>query len=438
MAMKHASTTRPSLTAISFYTGAGGLDLGFEAAGFETLVAVENDPQARETLRINRPAWKQPDCGDALALRPDDLMKLAGVERGEIDALIGGPPCQPFSKSAFWAAGTTRRLNDPRARTLEAMLDFTEALLPRVLVIENVRGIAYREKDEAMQLIQERLAEINRRNGTAYETTVLYLHATNFGVPQLRERAFMIALRDGGSVLPPEAVSGTDGAPVPTAWDAIGNLRHAKDEIEQLKLSGKWADLLPSIPEGQNYTWHTDRGGGRPLFGWRTRYWSFLLKLAKQQPAWTIQASPGPSTGPFHWDNRLLSVAEMARLQTFPADYRFAGGYRSARRQIGNAVPPALAEAVAKRLAADLRGATYNRDLTLGVARLGPLPAPRKASAVPPAYDKLIGIHPAHPGTGKGPGAISRLSLSAAGANGGSEDANGNAADVSDEERAAA
>ena len=85
--------------------------------------------------------------------------------------------------------------------------------------------------------------------------------------------------------------------------------------------------LLPTIPEGQNYLWHTERGGGEPLFGWRRRYWSFLLKLAKDLPSWTIQAQPGPATGPFHWDNRRLSVREMARMQTFPDNVVIKGEY---------------------------------------------------------------------------------------------------------------
>jgi len=104
--------------------------------------------------------------------------------------------------------------------------------------------------------------------------------------------------------------------------------------------------LLKSIPEGKNYLWHTPRGAGEPLFGWRTRYWSFLLKLSKGQPSWTIQAEPGPATGPFHWRNRLLSIQELVRLQTFPDEYEIVGSRRSAQMQVGNAVPPFLAEQV--------------------------------------------------------------------------------------------
>lgn len=437
--MMSRSEASAKLTLISLYTGAGGLDLGFEAAGFSTKVAVELDANARATLLENRPAWKQPEQGDALKQDARDVLKLAGLKRRKVDALIGGPPCQPFSKSAFWAAGTTRRLDDPRARTLGVMLDLTEAILPRVLVIENVRGIAYREKDEAMKLVEERLAQINEFHGTSYTTTVCYLQATDFGVPQIRERAFLVAFRDGDSFEPPEPITG-EGRPRPvvTAWDAIGDLAPDRELAKKLATRGKWAKLLPSIPEGQNYLWHTDRGAGLPLFGWRTRYWSFLLKLAKERPAWTIQADPGPATGPFHWDSRLLSIAEMARLQSFPAGYKFAGDYRAARRQIGNAVPPALAEAVARRIAAMLLKRNYTSDLTLAVASCGRPPAAAKPAEVDAEFRALAGRHAAHPGTGKGPAALLRPLPDASIAERGGEDPDPHAINIGDEQRAAA
>src|SRR4029078_5650811 len=92
-----------------------------------------------------------------------------------------------------------------------------------------------------------------------------------------------------------------------TTWDAIGHLSN-REVDEPLAPAGKRAGLLPSSPEGNNYLWHTPRGGGKPLFGWRTRYWSFLLKLAKDKPSWTLQAQTGPATGPVHWPNRNPSV----------------------------------------------------------------------------------------------------------------------------------
>src|SRR5262249_18489369 len=111
---------------------------------------------------------------------------------------------------------------------------------------------------------------------------------------------------------------------------------------------------LPSIPEGENYLWHTARGGGMPLFGWRTRYWSFLLKLAKDRPAWTIQAQPGPATGPFHWTNRRLSSQELCRLQTFPDGLQFDCGRNDVQRMLGNAVPSLVAEVIAREIRGQL------------------------------------------------------------------------------------
>src|SRR5438034_362028 len=105
------------LTAISLFTGAGGLDYGFEAAGFRTAVAVDLDPRCCNTLRCNR-GWPVIER-DIASVPTEDLLSAAKLEPGEADVLIGGPPCQPFSKSGFWATGEAKRLADPRATTLE-------------------------------------------------------------------------------------------------------------------------------------------------------------------------------------------------------------------------------------------------------------------------------------------------------------------------------
>jgi len=406
---------KSKLRSLSLYTGAGGLDLGFEEAGFSPVACVERDEEARETLRRNRPRWNVLAEGDIANLTPRQVMRRAGLKKSELDLLVGGPPCQPFSKSAYWSGGTTRRLEDPRADTIGFMMDMVAVALPKVVVIENVRGIGYKDKDEGLELLRSRLRQINKASGTKYSLEIAYLQAAEYGVPQLRERAFMVAFRSGAEFVPPVPVTGPRTAvSVPTAWDALGKSVPSKKDLQSLSLRGKWADLIPSIPEGENYLWHTRRGGGLSIFGWRTRYWSFLLKLAKRQPSWTIQASPGPATGPFHWDNRLLSVSEMSRLQTFPRGYKFAGDYAAARRQIGNAVPPALAEAVARRVRSILCEEPYSTKLSLAVRPRPGVPLARQPSGVSSSYLHLVGDHGDHPGTGLGPAAMRLPAESAA------------------------
>lgn len=175
-----------------------------------------------------------------------------------------------------------------------------------------------------------------------------------------------------------------------------------EDDDPALSVRGKWAGLLPSIPEGENYLWHTGRGGGLPLFGWRRRYWSFLLKLAKRRPSWTLQAQPGPAIGPFHWKNRRLSARELCRLQTVPDDYRVTGTVAEVQRQIGNAVPAALAEVVARAMRRQLLGDGVEASSTLIPERRRPVPDAERVRPVSAEYRHLVGDHDDHPGTGRG------------------------------------
>jgi DNA (cytosine-5)-methyltransferase 1 len=175
-----------------------------------------------------------------------------------------------------------------------------------------------------------------------------------------------------------------------------------------LIVGGKWGDLLPAIPEGENYLWHTDRGGGRPLFGWRTRYWSFLLKLAKRLPSWTVQAQPGAAIGPFHWKNRRLTFHEMCRLQTFPDGLGIECGRTEMQRQLGNAVPSLIAEVLAREIRAQLLDRPIKAPLRLLPPRRVRVPPPEKVARLPAKYRKYIGKHEAHPGEGKGRMAILR------------------------------
>jgi DNA (cytosine-5)-methyltransferase 1 len=397
---------------VSLFTGAGGLDLGLEAAGFKPLLCIEIDSDSRETLRRNRPAWRLSEPGDIHQIEPQPLLRQVALKPCELTLLAGGPPCQPFSKSMYWTNGDAPRLRDPRARTLNAYFNVVEAMLPQVLLLENVRGLAFAGKDEGLSLIQRRLRTINREFGTAYRPQIITVNAAEYGVPQIRERIFILASIDGRQIeMPlPSHGPGSRKEPFLTAWDAIGDL-DVEPWPEDLNASGRWAGLLPAIPEGQNYLWHTPRNvanGGEPLFGWRTRFWSFLLKLAKNQPSWTIQAEPGPATGPFHWKSRLLSIKELCRLQTFPPDYVIVGSRRSAHRQVGNAVPSAMGEFLALEVRRQLFGERVRRSLRLLPKRQSICPPPEPVAPVGLEYLKLRADHQDHPGKGLGPAALLR------------------------------
>jgi DNA (cytosine-5)-methyltransferase 1 len=406
------SRAAKDLSVLSLFTGAGGLDLGLEAAGFEAALCVEVDEDSRATLKKNRPGWRLTDPGDIHALEPDDILRQAGLKPRQLRLLAGGPPCQPFSKSAYWSNGNGSRLQDPRSRTLRAYIRVVEAALPEVLLLENVKGLAYKNKDEGIRLLQRELAAINRRHGTSYALQEIHLNTAAYGVPQMRERLFLLATIDGRTLtLPPATHGNAEGLqPYRTAWDAIGHLDHETWPTE-LNATGRWASLLPSIPEGQNYLWHTPRNkakGSEPLFGWRTRYWSFLLKLAKNLPSWTIQAEPGPATGPFHWRSRLLSIEELCRLQTFPEGYEIVGTRLSAHRQLGNAVPSAIAELLGLEIRRQLFGERVRREVRLIPSARSDCPSPERRGRVPKQYLDLRGRHSDHPGTGLGPGARGR------------------------------
>jgi DNA (cytosine-5)-methyltransferase 1 len=344
------------------------------------------------------------------------ILKTAGLKVGEADVLIGGPPCQPFSKSGYWKHGDALRLKDPRADTLTEFLRVLAETKPRAFLLENVPGLAFDSKSEGLQHLIEGIEAVNQRAKTKYKVHWRVLNAADYGVPQIRERVFLIGARDGEPFMFPEPsffpseLATAAKQPYRTAWDALGDLPPDSDD-GSLVVAGKWGDLLPSIPEGQNYLWHTPRGRGQPIFGWRTRYWCFLLKLAKNRPSWTIQAQPGTAIGPFHWRNRRLTATELCRLQTFPDGLHFDGGRSKTQRLLGNAVPSLLTEVLAweiRRQLFGLRGKPRKLKL-LPIAR-DDLPEPEATALVPDTYSEFLGNHADHPGEGKGRGAAGRNS----------------------------
>jgi DNA (cytosine-5)-methyltransferase 1 len=408
---------------ISLYTGAGGLDLGLEIAGYRIAGCVEFDEDAKRTLRENRPEWQLADPGDVHEHDPHELLRIFGLKPGDAALVSGGPPCQPFSKSSLWVAGRTAGMDDPRSATLGAYIGIVEAALPAAMLLENVVGIrgvssprADRGDEPALKVISQELERINRQHGTSYVPHVLQFDAAVYGVPQHRERVFVFADREGNALEQPLATHAPQSDAerqgllrFANAWDAIGHLDEPMTGDRELVPTGFWADLLRSIPEGANYQWHTPRGGGEPLFGWRTKFWSFLLKLAKNRPAWTLQAMPGPATGPFHWRSRKLRIEEMARLQTFPTGYEIAGSYASARRQLGNAVPSAVGELLGLAIREAVFGEVIEQHLSLVPQLRDDCPRKHPIRPVPNKYLPLRADHRDHPGVGRGPGAMRRI-----------------------------
>lgn len=386
---------------LSMFSGAGGLDVGLEVAGFETVGCLEIDPTAQETLRQNRPDWPLLLDGDVLRaatnLTPADL----GLEIGELDLLAGGPPCQPFSMAAQWS-GEKKGMDDERAATVHGLLDLIEAFLPKAVLLENVLGFVQGKKS-ALPAIEARLLALRLKTGRDYKLHWKLVNAADYGVPQNRRRVILVILRDGFKWSWPEVTHAH--SPI-TTWMALSGLPKEKTYTPA---KGKWASLLPSIPAGTNYQWLTASGGGVELFGYRTKYWNFLLKLDPDQPSWTLPASPGPSTGPFHWDNRPLTPRECMRLQSFPDSWKLAGDARTQIKQLGNATPPRLSWVFGRAIASSLG---YKSTEVLPLPEPGNrrrrIPRPRP---VPNTFLSSIGEKPPHPGHGRGPaGAITRSS----------------------------
>jgi DNA (cytosine-5)-methyltransferase 1 len=237
-------------------------------------------------------------------------------------------------------------------------LDVLEETDPDAFLLENVPGFAYGVHREALDWVAERAER------AGYRCVWQVINAADYGVPQIRERFFMVGMKGANFSFPapthrdPESNTLFSGkTPV---WRTAGEVLSALDTEENASDSGHFAggrhhELLRLVPPGDNYLFFTaERGHSNPLFRWRSRYWSFLLKLSPDKPAWTIQARRSNNMGPFHWRNRILRIGEIKRLQTIPDDWALAGTIDQQWRQIGNAVPPQLAYHLAAALAEQL------------------------------------------------------------------------------------
>jgi DNA (cytosine-5)-methyltransferase 1 len=369
---REQSARRP-MTAISLFSGAGGLDLGCEQAGFQTRAAVESNPVAQQTLLANA-ATRLPRLtrealfSDIVTLNYDELLDAAALETGDVDLLHGGPPCTPFSKSGYWLA-YKRAGEDPKASLLDNYVDALRAIRPKAFLMENVYGLAYQNQNRA---ILNRFIAGVRAAGYSFDSKIVL--AADHGVPQIRQRLLCVGVRhdllDVAAELwrfdwPPDTHAGPHERRVErgeglrahvTASEALAGLAAEQNPPEpEETVDGTYARELRQVPPGENYLYFTaKRGHPQPQFKWRSRYWSFLLKLHPDRTSPTIQGQPGPWVGPFHWDSRRLRLGELKRLMTFPDDYIVCGNRRDQQLQLGNAVPPLLASRVADRIASEL------------------------------------------------------------------------------------
>lgn len=333
-------------TAVSLFAGAGGLDLGFSRAGFDLLWAIDSDPHAVATYKANLGdhivQGKLPDDGPPESLRPD--------------LVIGGPPCQGFSVIGRMDP------DDPRSRHVHSFLDVVERLEPRAFCLENVKALA---RGPRWKTVREAL--VQRARELEYRVELMVLSAVDYGVPQARERMFLVGVR-GGSPL----------CPVPTTKNNPRTVREALSTLPRLGEPGNdtatTAKVVPAAKPVMRPTAHRGsllfNGSGRPL--------------QLDGPAMTLPASMGGNATPIidqeeledgaspwvvDYHRRLLkggrprktapkrmrriSVEEAAALQSFPAHWEWRGPRGGRYRQVGNAVPPLLAECVA----ISLRGA---------------------------------------------------------------------------------
>lgn len=366
-----ASGEMPSLKALSFFSGAMGLDQGLEKAGIPLLLACEMDAACRRTITANRPDIAL--LGDIGKYSAQDVRTAAGLSaQDDIDLIVGGPPCQAFS-----TAGARRGFADSRGNALLQYVDMIEALRPRFAVLENVRGLLsapllhtpHAQRGEDWSPTTEGLSGgallhiLERLRKAGYAISFNLYNAANFGVPQSRERVIVICSRDGiplPHLMPTHSKEDAFGLP---AWrtlrDALDGLNpKAGDHVDfpedrlrfyRLLTEGQYWKHLPENLHREALRGSLDSGGGKT---------GFLRRLAWDKPSCTLVTSPNmPATDMCHpEENRPLSVQEYKRIQQFPDDWIMCGALTDQYRQIGNAVPVGLGEAVGRVILSRING----------------------------------------------------------------------------------
>lgn len=351
---------------ISLFSGAMGLDIGMGKAGLNVVIGQDFDAACVETMKAN---GHNVLGGDIRGIQPETILEMTGLHRGEPFMICGGPPCQPFS-----TAGKRLGINDPRGSLFMEFIRMIDYIRPRFFVMENVKGlmsaplkhVSSAEKDDTDP--EQRLGTVlevilSEFNKLGYKTVYGVLDAVNYGVPQFRERFVLIGSRDYEDIFLPYPTHFQKHQNKEYRWRTIGDVivDIENDDSECASLSEERKRYLQMVPEGGNWKDLPEdiipiaMGGAYRSGGGKV---GFYRRLAYNQPSPTITTSPGQkATMLCHpTKDRTLSVREYARIQQFPDDWEFIGNTAAKYRQIGNAVPVGLAEAIGNAIVATAEG----------------------------------------------------------------------------------
>ncbi|MDR2613103.1 MAG: DNA cytosine methyltransferase [Deltaproteobacteria bacterium] len=332
---------------ISLFSGAMGLDVGLEAAGLGVRISQDSDAACVATMRAN---GRKVLAGDIRDMSPGDVLDAAGLSRGEPFLVCGGPPCQPFS-----LAGRRRGMGDPRGGLFLEFVRMAEHIRPRFLLMENVRGLV--SDGAALEAV------LDAFSGLGYSLLHGVLDAADYGAPQFRERFFLLGSRDREGIFLPVPTHHRTHQDPDRRWRTLGGaIRDLEDDPGgHAEFSPERTALLKLVPAGGNWR-DLPEGLRRKALG--GAYGSgggkagFFRRLDYGQPSPTLVTSPvQKATMLCHpARDRPLSVREYARIQGFPDGWAFRGSMAERYRQIGNAVPVCLAEAVGRAVVAAAGG----------------------------------------------------------------------------------
>ena len=325
-----------SINVLSLFSGAGGLDIGFHDAGFNIVECVEIEDLFVSTMLENSKLGSRLAGSNIVCQDINDYVPLTA----DIDFIIGGPPCQTFSSAGTRVAGV-KGTDDERGNLFKQYIRVLNAIKPSGFLFENVYGIIGAQKGKPWKSIQSAFQD------AGYKLYWRVLDAADYGVPQFRERLFLIGLKEGRYrfPFPSHGPDSQDKREYYTASHAVSNVLSTTTGLD---IGGRHGHLLNDIPPGLNYSFYTDKlKHPRPIFGWRSKFSDYLYKADPDTPVRTIKAQGGQYAGPLHWDNRRFSIEELKRLQTFPDSYTVVGSRQKVIHQLGNSVPPQVSRILA-------------------------------------------------------------------------------------------